>query len=111
LLSLYNSLTRNREPFTPIEDMQVKMYTCGPSTYQRAHIGNYRTILYEDVLQRYARAMKQKKLSAEDAKAAMQVLRRVDSVLQVTFWAIPTRLPASLFRRLLLCEARVPVLQ
>jgi cysteinyl-tRNA synthetase len=33
--------------------MQVKMYTCGPSTYQRAHIGNYRTFLYEDILQRY----------------------------------------------------------
>jgi cysteinyl-tRNA synthetase len=33
--------------------MRVKMYTCGPSTYQRAHIGNYRTFLYEDVLQRY----------------------------------------------------------
>jgi cysteinyl-tRNA synthetase len=37
----------------PIEDMKVKMYTCGPSTYQSAHIGNYRTFLYEDVLQRY----------------------------------------------------------
>jgi cysteinyl-tRNA synthetase len=33
--------------------MKVKMYTCGPSTYQRAHIGNYRTFLFEDVLQRY----------------------------------------------------------
>jgi cysteinyl-tRNA synthetase len=41
------------EPFTPIEDMKIKMYTCGPSTYQRAHIGNYRTFLYEDILQRY----------------------------------------------------------
>ncbi len=29
------------------------MYTCGPSTYQRAHIGNYRTFLFEDILQRY----------------------------------------------------------
>jgi cysteinyl-tRNA synthetase len=33
--------------------MQVKMYTCGPSTYQRPHIGNYRTFLFEDILQRY----------------------------------------------------------
>ena len=33
--------------------MKVKMYTCGPSTYQRAHIGNYRTFLFEDILQRY----------------------------------------------------------
>ncbi|MCW4046805.1 MAG: class I tRNA ligase family protein [Candidatus Bathyarchaeota archaeon] len=41
------------EPFKPIEGMKVKMYTCGPSTYQRPHIGNYRTFLFEDVLQRY----------------------------------------------------------
>ena len=33
--------------------MQVKMYTCGPSTYQQPHIGNYRTFLFEDILQRY----------------------------------------------------------
>jgi cysteinyl-tRNA synthetase len=33
--------------------MKVKMYTCGPSTYQRAHMGNYRTFLFEDVLERY----------------------------------------------------------
>ncbi len=33
--------------------MKVKMYTCGPSTYQRSHIGNYRTFLFEDILQRY----------------------------------------------------------
>src|SRR3990172_548798 len=33
--------------------MKVKMYTCGPSTYQPAHIGNYRTFLFEDILQRY----------------------------------------------------------
>ena len=53
MLNLYNTLTRKIEPFTPQKDMQVKMYTCGPSTYQRAHIGNYRTFLFEDILQRY----------------------------------------------------------
>jgi cysteinyl-tRNA synthetase len=36
-----------------VKDKQVKMYTCGPSIYQLSHIGNYRTFLYEDVLQRY----------------------------------------------------------
>jgi cysteinyl-tRNA synthetase len=36
-----------------MDDMKVKMYTCGPSTYQRPHIGNYRTFLFEDILQRY----------------------------------------------------------
>jgi len=53
MLNVYNSLTQKIEPFQPAEDMQVKMYTCGPSTYQQAHIGNYRTFLFEDVLQRY----------------------------------------------------------
>ncbi|MCL4430568.1 MAG: class I tRNA ligase family protein, partial [Chloroflexi bacterium] len=53
MLNLYNTLTRQLEPFQPAEDKQVKMYTCGPSTYQPAHIGNYRTFLFEDVLQRY----------------------------------------------------------
>ena len=53
LLNLYNTLTRKIELFTPAEDMQVKMFTCGPSTYKPAHIGNYRTFLFEDILQRY----------------------------------------------------------
>jgi cysteinyl-tRNA synthetase len=53
LLNLFNTLTRNTEPFKPIEEGRVRMYTCGPSTYQRPHIGNYRTFLFEDVLQRY----------------------------------------------------------
>jgi cysteinyl-tRNA synthetase len=53
LLSVFNTLTGKKEPFKPADDMKVKMYTCGPSTYQRAHIGNYRTFLYEDVFQRY----------------------------------------------------------
>ncbi len=53
MLSLYNSLTLKTEPFQPLEDKKVKMYTCGPSTYQRPHIGNYRTFLFEDILQRY----------------------------------------------------------
>ncbi len=53
MFNLYNTLTCKIEPFQPEEDKQVKMYTCGPSTYQLAHIGNYRTFLFEDILQRY----------------------------------------------------------
>ncbi|HEX7482523.1 MAG TPA: class I tRNA ligase family protein [Candidatus Bathyarchaeia archaeon] len=53
MLNLYNSLTSKTEPFQPTEDKRVKMYTCGPSTYQPAHIGNYRTFLFEDIFQRY----------------------------------------------------------
>jgi cysteinyl-tRNA synthetase len=53
LLNLYNTLTLKNELFKPSEDKEVKMYTCGPSTYQPAHIGNYRTFLFEDIFQRY----------------------------------------------------------
>ncbi|MCW4029543.1 MAG: class I tRNA ligase family protein [Candidatus Bathyarchaeota archaeon] len=52
-LQLYNTLTRQKETFHPIDNRHVKMASCGPSTYQHAHIGNYRTFLYEDILQRY----------------------------------------------------------
>jgi cysteinyl-tRNA synthetase len=50
---VYNTLTGKIEPFKPLEAKKVKMYTCGPSTYLRPHVGNCRTFLFEDVLQRY----------------------------------------------------------
>ncbi len=53
MLTLFNSLTLKLESFKPAQDSEIKMYTCGPSTYQRPHIGNYRTFLFEDILQRY----------------------------------------------------------
>jgi cysteinyl-tRNA synthetase len=53
MLKLYNSMSRRKEIFRPRQDRRVKIFTCGPSTYRRPHIGNYRTFLYEDVLVRY----------------------------------------------------------
>ncbi len=52
MLQFYNSLTRKKEPFVPIEDGKVKLYTCGPTVYDTAHIGNFRTFLFEDFLKR-----------------------------------------------------------
>jgi cysteinyl-tRNA synthetase len=51
-LYLYNTLTRQKEEFTPIRPGEVGMYTCGPTVYNFAHIGNLRTYLFEDVLKR-----------------------------------------------------------
>lgn len=51
-LKLYNTLSRNVEKFIPIEEKRVKMYTCGPTVYNYAHIGNLRTYIFEDVLKR-----------------------------------------------------------
>ena len=48
----YNSLTRTKEQLTPIESGHVKMYTCGPTVYNFAHIGNFRAYTFEDVLRR-----------------------------------------------------------
>ncbi len=53
LLKLYNSLTKTLEHFIPREKGKVRMFTCGPSIYQLPHIGNYRTFVFEDILQRY----------------------------------------------------------
>ena len=50
---LYNSLTRKREEFVPREPGKVSMYTCGPTVYHFAHIGNLRTYIMEDVLEKY----------------------------------------------------------
>ncbi len=50
---LYNSLTRTKEKFTPREAGKVSMYTCGPTVYHFAHIGNLRTYTMEDVLEKY----------------------------------------------------------
>ena len=46
-------MTRQKEYFKPWEGNKVKIFTCGPSIYQQAHIGNYRTFLFEDILVRY----------------------------------------------------------
>ena len=49
---LYNTLTRQIEPFAPADGSRVRMYTCGPTVYNPAHIGNFRTFLFEDLLRR-----------------------------------------------------------
>ena len=51
-MKLYNTLTRTKEEFTPIEPGQVGLYTCGPTVYHYAHIGNLRTYIFEDILRR-----------------------------------------------------------
>jgi cysteinyl-tRNA synthetase len=52
---LYNTLTREVEPFAPSDGRRVRMYTCGPTVYNPAHLGNFRTFLFEDLLRRAIR--------------------------------------------------------
>ena len=53
MLKIYNTLTREVRPFKPPRNKKIRMFTCGPSIYGQQHIGNYRTFLFEDILQRY----------------------------------------------------------
>jgi cysteinyl-tRNA synthetase len=50
---VYNTLTKQKEPFEALEDGVVRMYNCGPTVYGRAHIGNFRSYLFADVLRRW----------------------------------------------------------
>jgi cysteinyl-tRNA synthetase len=52
-IKLFNTLTRQKEEFTPIEPGKVGMYTCGPTVYDYAHIGNFRAFVFEDLLKRW----------------------------------------------------------
>jgi cysteinyl-tRNA synthetase len=54
-LALYNSLTHSKQPFTPIDSQNVRMYVCGPTVYDYAHIGNARAVVVFDLLYRVLR--------------------------------------------------------
>ena len=66
-MKIYNTLSKKIEEFVPNVDGQVKMYTCGPTVYHYAHIGNLRTYIFEDVLE------KGLKYLAYDVKRAMNI--------------------------------------
>ena len=55
-LRFYNTLTQQVEPFAPLHDNVVRMYTCGPTVYNFVHIGNFRTFTFQDLLRRWLRA-------------------------------------------------------
>ena len=52
-MQIYNSATHNKEEFVPNNPDLVKMYTCGPTVYHFAHIGNLRSYIMEDILEKY----------------------------------------------------------
>jgi cysteinyl-tRNA synthetase len=64
---IYNTLTRKKEEFVPNEPGKVKMYTCGPTVYHFAHIGNLRSYICEDVLEKLLR------FSGYDVKRVMNI--------------------------------------
>src|SRR6476619_515513 len=52
-IQLYNTLTRKKETFVPLEEGKVKMYVCGPTVYNYIHIGNARPAIVFDTVRRY----------------------------------------------------------
>ncbi|VVC04573.1 Cysteine--tRNA ligase [Candidatus Burarchaeum australiense] len=53
MLRFYNTLSRRKETFVPLQPGHVKLYTCGPSVYMAPHIGNFKTYIFEDILRRW----------------------------------------------------------
>ncbi len=54
-MQIYNTLTRTKEELIPVEPGVIRLYTCGPTVYHYAHIGNLRTYIMEDILEKYLR--------------------------------------------------------
>ena len=52
----FNTLGGHKEPFVPLQPGQVRIYTCGPTVYNFAHIGNFRTFVFQDILRRFLRS-------------------------------------------------------
>ena len=55
-IKLHNTLTNRLEPLTPVHPGEVRIYTCGPTVYAFAHIGNFRTFMFQDILRRFLRS-------------------------------------------------------
>ena len=55
-IHLHNTLSGKTEPFVPQKPGEVRMYTCGPTVYDYAHVGNYRTFVFQDILRRFLRS-------------------------------------------------------
>ena len=89
MLRLFNTLGRKIETFQPVNGRVTTVFTCGPSIYQRAHIGNFRTFLAEDVLVRYLefsghRVQRGMNLTDIEDKALREAERRKTTVHQLT---------------------------
>src|ERR1700677_3337213 len=57
-IHLHNTLTNRLQPLDPVHKGEVRMYTCGPTVYDFAHIGNFRTFVFQDVLRRFLQSRK-----------------------------------------------------
>jgi cysteinyl-tRNA synthetase len=75
-LKIYNTLTRKIETFKPIKENKVGLYTCGPTVYNYAHIGNWRAYVFADLLKRYL------KYSKYEVKHVMNITDVEDKIIR-----------------------------
>ncbi len=86
---LYNTLTRRVEPFAPVDGHTVRMYACGPTVYNPAHLGNFRTFLFEDLMRRTFRlhgwdVLQVMNLTDVDDKIIRKAAANAQTITQVT---------------------------
>jgi len=86
---LYNTMTRSIEPFAPADGETVRMYSCGPTVYNPAHLGNFRTFLFADLLRRTIRLRGWKvrqvmNLTDVDDKIIRRAHEQTKTITQVT---------------------------
>ena len=75
-LRLYNTLSGKIQEFRPLQNSQVRMYACGPTVYDYGHIGNFRTFIAVDILQRFLRQ------SGYDLRYVMNITNVDDKIIR-----------------------------
>ncbi|GLH67801.1 cysteine--tRNA ligase [Geothrix edaphica] len=82
-ISLFNTLTRKIEPVAPVVPGRVSLYTCGPTVYNYAHIGNLRTFLFQDLLKRTFQA------AGHEVRHCMNITDVEDKIIRDSQGALP----------------------
>ena len=82
-ISLFNTLTRKIEPVVPVVPGTVSLYTCGPTVYNYAHIGNLRTFLFQDLLKRTFKA------AGHEVRHCMNITDVEDKIIRDSQIALP----------------------
>src|SRR5690606_9034257 len=93
-MKLYNTLTRSVDEFTPLQDNTVRIYSCGPTVYDHAHIGNLSAYIFADTLRRVLRA------SGYDIKHAMNYTDVDDKTIRKSRERHPDLQPREALKRL-----------
>lgn len=88
-MKIFNTMGKRMEAFHPVNPDEVTIFTCGPSVYQRAHIGNFRTFLFEDIVVRYLEyagynVKRGMNYTDVEDKAVQEAYRRHVSVAELT---------------------------